>query len=384
VILFLLFSLQQWICSESAGKKERVLMRYSAITLYILFFGFRGFIGADWNNYYPYYSKIPSLLSGHFGVPDYSFEIGFTLFSAICKTISSNYHFFIFTNTLVNVILIDIFIRRHLPARQYVLGIMIFLLMGGIMNEIDLLRSSKAVLLFMVSIKYIQSRQLLKFLLINIVGLSFHAMAIIFFPLYFIVNCNFSSKVMILIWIIGNIIFLLQIQYIKPILSFLISFLGMRYSEKLSAYLSSNIFNTAYGFSLGFIERTFSFLMLVIFYKRLYKQGDYPKIFINIFYFFILCNLFFGEFYIVQARVGLMLSFIYLIIWPMLYSMQKKYIRPLFLFVFGVYLIIKIISYTGSVIYRYDNVITGIEPYKERQGIYNSSYMDILRKKRGN
>ena len=384
LLLFFLFLLLDWICSRGAGEREKAFARYSAVALYVIFFGFRGFIGADWNNYYPFYNELPSLFSGQFGTSDNLFEPGFVLFSTICKTISSNYHFFILINALVNVLLLDIFIRRHLNDRQYVLGIMIFLLMGGIINEIDLLRASKAVLLFMISIKYIQSRKLFKFLLINAIGLSFHSTTLLFLPLYFIVNRKFSIKPILLIWIIGNAIFLLQVEYIKPVLTFLASIFGASYSLMLSMYLDSDVFNTAYGFSLGFIERTFSFVVLAFFHNRLYTQGIYSKIFINIFYIFIFCNLIFGEFYILQARVGLMLSFTYMIIWPMVYrAVQKKLLRQTLSLVFGLYVIFKTISYTGSVIYRYDNVLTGIESFVDRSIIYDASNMDILYEKRG-
>ena len=192
IILFSLFFLLHIISQYSKSEKEEAIIRYSAMLLYLLFFGFRGYIGADWNNYYPFYKMLPSLFSGGYGTHDFLFEPGFLLFSTICKTISSNYHFFIFVNSLVNILLLNIFIKRYLPTRKYVLGIMIFILMGGFNNEIDLLRSSKSVLLFMISIKYIEEKKLSKFLLINLIGLSFHSMSIIFFPLYFFLNRTFS------------------------------------------------------------------------------------------------------------------------------------------------------------------------------------------------
>ena len=122
---------------------------------------------------------------------------------------------------------------------------------------------------------------------------------------------------------------------------FITSHLGSGYGVRLSFYLNSNIFNTAYGFSLGFIERTFTFVLLVLTHYKFYNQNKYSKIFLNLFYLFIYCNLFLGEIYIIPSRVGLMLSFTYVVIWPTLYSLQKLLIKQMMAVTFSFYLVLK-------------------------------------------
>ena len=92
IVFFLIISLLSIFIR--LDKKSIKALNILVGTTFIVFFGLRGFIGWDWHTYFPYFKDLPTL--NHFNKTGYNFEVGFSLFTSIIKTINPNYHFFIF------------------------------------------------------------------------------------------------------------------------------------------------------------------------------------------------------------------------------------------------------------------------------------------------
>ena len=149
-ILYLVFIfLLSFKCSNV---KQRRDVNILIIITYVLFLGLRGYIGSDFKMYYVLYENIPSIGQGFFSsayVNDLEVELGYVIYMSIIKTISSDYSFFIFINSLINIYIILLFFKRY--SINVALALIVFLEIGGYVFEIDVQRNMKALLLFMLS-----------------------------------------------------------------------------------------------------------------------------------------------------------------------------------------------------------------------------------------
>ena len=167
-------------------EKSRKYINFLVVVMYVFFFGFRGFVGFDWVNYYPFFKDIDKLSDFKFAT--ISNDVGFSVFASFIKTENPDYNFFILINTLVSVVLLHYFFKRYLPIRYYAFAFALFVAIGGIILELNLMRNVKGYLLFLLSIIYIEKRKPLPFFLLNLLGFLFHWSSLIFFPLYFFIH----------------------------------------------------------------------------------------------------------------------------------------------------------------------------------------------------
>ena len=377
VIFYLGLSIAQF--ALPLEEKTRNYINYFAIIIYILFFGLRGFVGWDWYNYYPYFNKLPIL--SHFSFESSRFEIGFTLFAVIIKTINPDYHFFIFINCLVNIILLFIFLKKYTSSRLMIFSLLIFIVMEGLTLELNLLRNSKSVLLFLISLRYIEDRKLIKFLLLNITGIFFHWSAIIYLPLYFFLHKKIDLRIYFFIFIIGNIIYLFQIQYVKPVVLFLASLMGKVAHGKAEGYLSSKIFGIQYGITFGYLERVTTSLLIMFYYNKLINRSKSNILFINSFFIFFVVYFFFSEISVIVNRVGILFFFSYWILWPQIVEVSERVTKYLLFFFMAIYLNVRIISMTNNILYKYDNIMfENCQSYQERLKVYEKHSKQLQKK----
>ena len=183
LLLFILGILADFFRKSDEVTRQKI--NIICIALFILFFGFRGFVGDDWINYYPAFEELSfaNLADFFYSFDESTFEPGFVLLMLLCKSTINNYHFLVLVCTLINCFLLFRFIFRNIKNTP--LALIVFLCMGGLIMEINLLRNSISILLFVNSLDYIQERKPLKFYMMNLLGLTFHVTSIIYFPLYF-------------------------------------------------------------------------------------------------------------------------------------------------------------------------------------------------------
>jgi len=353
-------------------KKSIQLLNSIAGLTFILFFGFRGLIGWDWHSYFPFYKALPTIFQ--FNSMERIYEPGFCLFASLIKTINPSYHFFIFINTLIDFILLHIFYKRYLPPYLYAFAFAIFIVMGGLVFELDLLRNIKGLLLFLVSIRYIENRKIIPFLILNLIGLSFHWSSIIFFPLYFFIHKKIDLRALIAVAIIGNIIYLFQIEFIKPFVQFIAGFLGETVQIKTEIYMNASILNEAYGITIGYIERLFTTILVLFYYHKLTEKSGANTIFINSFFIFFVFFFYFSELSILVSRLARLFCFSYWIIWPALIDCSNNTVKYMLFVSLAIYSNLKIARATNNVFYKYDNVIYGYhQEFKERENTFKKN-----------
>ncbi len=369
-------------------EKDTNYIRWATILGFILFFGLRGFVYTDWTMYYPLFDEMPTIWDGGLSSAlstDFSedfvtdvnvgkagLELGFIYFTLFFKSIIPNYFAFIFFNTLIDIYLLDLFFRRY--SRYYVLSFILFIVFGGLILEFNLLRNFKALLFFMVSLKYLQERRMLPFMLLNLAGSLFHSSALIFLPLYFILNKEWPQWLIWTIFIVGNILFLLNIKYLQPITLSLADLIGGRMAVKIKLYFVSDFYSQPYGFGLGYIERVVTFLLMIRFKTKLKAQNSYNLIFINTYFLYFIIYFFFAELMVAVERLSLLFVFSYWILYSELLAIIKETVHKFILIITILgYSLLKVAQVNSNIFSKYDNLLFGIENYEDRKMVYDNN-----------
>lgn len=368
-------------------EKDIRFIRLGVIIGFILFFGLRGFVFSDWNIYYTLFEKMPTIWDGGlFSVFNQDFtdyftadaatgkagmEKGFIYFTLFFKSIIPNYHAFVLFNVVIDVILLNLFIKRY--SSYYALSFLLFITFGGLIIECDLIRNIKAILLFLVSIKYLQERRIMPYMLLNLAGILFHSSAIVFLPLYFFLHKECPIWLMWVIFILGNIIMLLKISYVQPILLSIGDMIGGRLAVQVRVYFVLEEYNSAYGISIGYIERVLTFLALILTQKKLVQQSAHNIIFINTYILYFFVFFFLSEISIAVERLTLLFIFSYWILYPNLLALVKYVAnKSIVLMAIVTFSILKITLLTQDILTKYDNILFGIESYEVRKDSFDN------------
>lgn len=372
--------------------KDIKLVRWTVIIVFIIFFGLRGFVYTDWAIYYPMFEDMPTIWDGGFTAlnnSDFSerfltdaavgkagLEVGFLYFTFFFKSLIPDYFAFIFFNTVIDVILLNIFFKRY--SRYYALSFVLFIVFGGIGIEFNLLRNIKSILLFLISLKYLEEQKIVPYMLLNLFGFLFHSSALIFLPLYFILNRNWPVWFKWGLFIIGNVLFLFQIKYLEPLAIGIAEIIGGRLGVQIRLYFVSDFYSQPYGLGLGYIERVITFLVMILLEKKLIAQNNHNKIFINSFIIYFIVYFFFAELLVAVERLSLLFVFSYWILYGEVLGIVKESINKLVVYlVVFFYSILKLGQANSNVFSKYDNIITGIESFEDRSTrIYND--LDVV------
>lgn len=348
------------------GKNERkkhMLFVFSIILL-IGFLGLRGFIGWDWWAYYPSYNN---LLNG------FNYEIGYEIWSNIFYKIGLSYHHFTFINTVADILILAYVLKKY--SKYPIFSMFLFLAVQGLSFEVDLLRNAKAVLLFIISIQFIKERKIIPFLILNILGMTFHMSSIIYLPMYFILNRNYSRKIILPLIILGNIYYLLDTKIFIHILEYMSSVLPAAVGGKITSYLS--IIPQNYKLPIGtlYFERLVTFIMVFFFLHKeknhREKEKPYSLIMENSFYIFYLIFLFTSEFFIASTRIGILFIYANWFLWgDIIENLRNTKIKAavfLIAVLIGGNRIYNHFDFNGNkILYRYENIITDHKSYEEK------------------
>ena len=338
-------------------------VRLYCVFSYLIFLGCRGFIGWDWMSYYPFFLSLPVIGDVNYWEKIVGFERGFVVFASLIKCICDNYFALQLVIVAFYLYAVDKLLMRY--ARIYSLGFLVFLVMGGFATQIDLLRNSISIALFLLSIQYIESRKTKQYMFLNSIGLLFHTSSIVFFPLYYILQRRYDRKLLMVLFLIGNIIFLLQIQYLKPILSFLVSPIGGDVKYLVDLYFADNENANFYGISIGYLERLLTTSLFLIYYDRIIRSAKYNLIFLNLYVLYFISFFYFGEIRIVTLRFSNLFTCSYWILYPALFSViSLKNNKILFMFFVSFYSLFKMDGLSNLPIFKYN--LFFFENLKER------------------
>ncbi len=370
-ILFLEFYPKQ--CGAVNAKYVPCL---SVLLFLLVFIGFRGFIVTDWVSYYPYFEEnVPSIFdSGKVEkfISSWPWEKGFLVYSVAMKSICPDYFFFQFFSFLFDLIAIHITFRRYVQKKYIPLAYAVFFVFQGFVMEVNLLRNSKAIVLFMLSIPYLQNRKFLKYAVLNVIGGMFHVSGFLYIPLYFVLNRNFNRKFIFAVFLIGNLFFFCRIKFIALMLSAVAPFLGgTRFGSMISAYgLLSDKFSS-YSIGIGFLERSLTFFVVFKFQNGIQKSNRDVRAFINLLYIFLFCYLYLSEVQILIERITMLFVIGYWIVFPAVYGELSKKRKEIFTVILLFYGILKMLVQCDEPNYSYTNVLYERPVYSQRYKLFN-------------
>lgn len=366
-IFFLILFYFENICIVSTCKNitksyynsVRIFVIFSLFTIFFVFIGFRGFVNTDWINYYRVFDN----------PDDAHFEYGFKLLMLLTKKITNDYTAFVVINAIIDFFL---FYNAFKNQKNFFLCFLFYYIFSGggagFRLEFNLMRNIKSILIFCISIKYIKQNNFLKYALINIIGCLFHITAIIYIPLYFVLKNKISYKKLIIFFIMGNIIFLLRIRWLIPLLIKISDFIPGSLGKLIQIYLNSSVYNTTFGISIGYLERFFSFILIIKFYKQC---DDKQTVYYNIWFFYAFIYLFCSEFNIMLSRLSLLFIVGYWYVYPDIYNKITNKNKKLFMLVFIMYSFLRLVMTYNNIIVKYDNILLKHLSFEKRTEYLN-------------
>lgn len=364
VFFILLFALAIPVTTNgSFYNKSRKFQEQIAFLILFLFLGFRGFIYSDWYAYYNGFLDAPTVFDGlnefeqFFTKSDYgpSWEKGFCIFLIICKSIIPQWWFFQAVCFLLNI-LVDIYFIKQFSKNHLVLGLCVYFIFGGMSYDINLMRNSKSIMLFIISLRYVAEKRIIPYMLLNGLGILFHSSAAVYLPLYFILIQKPNKILLWILFLTGNVFYLFQIKWCTPIISSVAEQFGGIAAKKMVQYLSSEQWSTGYGISIGFIERNLTFILIMHYQNRLLKNKfNIPLLHCMFIYQF--SYLFFSEMSILTQRIPLLFMFAYWPLYVQIYEFQNKSWKSVFLAIFFIYSVMKIFSGAQALPNVYDNIL---------------------------
>ena len=370
IICFLLYATMALLYrySSEAGK---TWIKAISILVFILFFGFRGFVGDDWTIYYPTFESMYSdnVVNIATSMEMSDLEPGFSILQAVCKFIYPNYHFFIFVCCLLQCALLYNFFRKRVDNLP--LAFLVFLCMSGVGLEINLLRNSISLFICLNALDFLVKRKPLQYFSLCLLSMTIHISSIVFIPLYFFLHKRLPRWAYITIFIFSALFLLAQINFIGPILIYLASFMGDIYVELVRNYVEGEVAAIQGFLSVGFIERLFTGILIICYYDKLVTINKENTIFINAFLLYFLSFALFREFEVASRRIALLFVFSYWILWCDLFKCfvykGNKILYALFILCYG---LLKIYSSTNEPKFEYDNILFNAKSYGERYTIY--------------
>lgn len=341
-----------------------------AVSVFFIFFGFRGFILSDWIVYYPFFFSCSFDDLTEYTIGSMStFEPGFTLLTLICKSIFEDFHFYVFVCTLIDTVLLLNFFRKRVDNIPMVL--MIYIVFEGLVLSTNLMRNSIAILIFLNALDYLEKRQPLQYFTLCTVAVMFHMSVFIFFPLYFFFHKTYSKWIYLAIFIACNVIYL---GHISIVLS-LASLLGLdeQFSAKIRAY--TEYYDQGTGLSIGYLERLFTGLLIFLYYDKLQEVRKNNGVYINGILAYFIMFFFFSEFQVLSKRFAILFAFGYWIIWiDLIKCFHFDNNRRLFKAFVFVYCLMRTAGSTYLPDFDYDNILFGSKSYQERLYIHNRTF----------
>lgn len=245
--------------------------------------GLRYETGGDWDSYTTLFSQFPSLpqLLGHPKLfAEQMTEEGFTLLNAVVKHLGGTVQHLFFVVTTLNITLITLALRRYTQYPVVALlcyyGILYFQL------EMIYIRQATAVALCFFALQYIQPRKLLPYLLFVLLACTFHRVAVLMIPLYFVLNRKLPGWLYLTVIGIGAVIMLAGIPWIRTIFLAVAGMLGENYAEKAETYAENALFAVQRGLSIGFVLN-FAIFIVIMFFKKKIDELPYGTIMLNMY-----------------------------------------------------------------------------------------------------
>ncbi len=329
--------------------KYKKITRYGFVfvsLVMILMAGIRDGVGYDFESYNNIYKMIKSntLKSANISV-----EPAYFLMNKICF----NFQSVIFLSALIGVGIKILMINKY--SDNKLISLIMYFTGVFIMYDMGVIRQGMSIAIALISIQYIEERNFVKFLFTIIIASLFHISILVFIPLYFISDQNFSRKFIYGTTIIVLIISLFDISgvILRIIETIKIPFI----SSKIAYYASYDTGNI----TLSLIKRVVFLIGFVEFFKFNNIKDGHQMIFLNGYFLSVLIMGSFSSIDILGSRGTMGLYFLQVFIFAtILKYLNKKWIKLILLSI----VVLLSINSMSTTIQDGDNSNQHYTPYK--------------------
>ena len=315
---------------EHADEKNKRRMMWLLLALFTLFFGLRGNVGDDYHYYHNMYNH-----EAFFHLASMPL---FALAMEAFKALHIPFEGFIFAcSCLINALLFR-FMSRQPGNLPFLLSI--FVGLSGVVNEIDFIRNTISILLFANSWYYIQQQQPRQFYLLNIAGALVHYSALVYLPFYYLARKTLSPKVYLGIILGGVVIYFLYI----PFLHIIPQIFDHENEFTKHVYTYIHTYTRAMGFTIAFVERLLTALLIYLFYEEL-LQDRISRTAVYAFVLYFISYTLLSNYAILGTRVANLFIPCYWVLWPaLLRRLEGSLVRTCALGAIYFYLILRLLT----------------------------------------
>lgn len=230
-------------------------------------------VGTDYTHTY-----MPTYYDVLYGVANIRFDIiPLLILKAVVSLGLSAQWFFVATSIFINAVIVKTIMdqskNKALSIFLYITGQLYFFGMNGI-------RQCMAIALFYYSLKYIEQKNFKKYLLINLIGAACHLSAMLFVPLFFVLNRKIKKKTILVLVCLSYLSLGLLTAIFKMVM--LSTKYGI-YVDGTTDYEAISTFNTA---------AILNFIILIILMIMKRRNEDVGRTYINLHFIATIASLF--------------------------------------------------------------------------------------------
>lgn len=201
---------------KSKENRKKIILCGSFLEMF-LFLSLRNInVGIDLPNYFYFFDKCNE--NSWLTIFSYRYEPGFIIYTKIIANIFNNKQLFLCITAFLSLIGPFYIIKRY--SKNYFLSIFLYITFQFYTYDFYLLRQIIAISIIMFSLKFVEERSLIKFLLTIALATCFHTSACIFVIIYWIAKIKMDNRkilivsiMMFFIAIFGNFIIEIVLKF---------------------------------------------------------------------------------------------------------------------------------------------------------------------------
>ena len=245
--------------------------------------GLRYETGGDWDTYNKLFGSFPtfSRLIGHPAeFAELSVEEGFTLLCAFVKSLGGTIQYLFFVVTTINITLITCALHKY--TKYPVIALLCYYCILYFQLEMIYIRQATAVALCFFALQYIQPKKIVPYMIIILLACTFHRVAALMIPLYFVLNLKIPTWIYVTVIGVGAALMLAGIPWIQTFFLTVAGWLGETYADKAEMYTENALFAVNRGLSIGFVLN-FAILIVVLCFKKQIDALPHGTIMLNMY-----------------------------------------------------------------------------------------------------
>lgn len=263
----------------------------SLLELFSLFFSIflssiRCGAAGDYYSYKEVFEQTPRIANVFLAITtrnSHATEIGYNLLNYLVKIVVNNYQIFVFVEALIVNLLLFYLLKTIFKgtSKSYVLTAYLILWSLGLYN-IVIVRQTIAVMVCWCSIKYIQRKEFVKFLILFLIAFSIHRACIIWIFAYFIYHIK---TIKIRYRVIYYVILFIMPFVMLPVIKFGSAYLPGVIGEKISYYLSQGLisYGESYGVVFLLLKSIINVMFILFIFTYLYERFDEDNLYIGLY-----------------------------------------------------------------------------------------------------